>query len=190
MQRVKDISAKDDKTFVIALKEPFGLVLDLLAKPRHAALLHHAQEGRRDRPDPADHTAASAPARSSSTRATRRSRAAATSMTSGPNYVPRAGAAHRAWPAARWCTSTGDLGEHRRRADRDGGAAVRRDRLLRDCRRSTCCRSFESDPNIKLEVLNKTGNCRHHAAELAASAVRQGRRRARRCCYLINQDDS
>ncbi len=32
-QFVKDISAKDDKTFVIALKEPFGLVLDLLASP-------------------------------------------------------------------------------------------------------------------------------------------------------------
>ncbi len=30
---LKDISAKDDKTFVIALKEPFGLVLDLLASP-------------------------------------------------------------------------------------------------------------------------------------------------------------
>jgi len=32
-QFLKDISAKDDKTFVIALKEPFGLVLDLLASP-------------------------------------------------------------------------------------------------------------------------------------------------------------
>ena len=34
---LKDISAKDDKTFVIALKEPFGLVLDLLASRNHAA---------------------------------------------------------------------------------------------------------------------------------------------------------
>lgn len=32
-QFLKDISAKDDKTFVIALKEPFGLVVDLLASP-------------------------------------------------------------------------------------------------------------------------------------------------------------
>src|SRR6188508_470690 len=32
MQRVKDISKKDDKTFVIALKEPYGLVTDLMAK--------------------------------------------------------------------------------------------------------------------------------------------------------------
>ncbi|MGH8115640.1 MAG: ABC transporter substrate-binding protein, partial [Rhodanobacteraceae bacterium] len=32
-QFLKDISAKDDKTFVIALKEPFGLVIDLLASP-------------------------------------------------------------------------------------------------------------------------------------------------------------
>src|SRR3954469_3361154 len=32
MQRVKDISKKDDKTFVIALKEPYGLVADLMAK--------------------------------------------------------------------------------------------------------------------------------------------------------------
>lgn len=30
---LKDISAKDDKTFVISLKEPFGLVIDLLASP-------------------------------------------------------------------------------------------------------------------------------------------------------------
>jgi peptide/nickel transport system substrate-binding protein len=32
MLRVKDISKKDDKTFVIALKEPYGLVADLMAK--------------------------------------------------------------------------------------------------------------------------------------------------------------
>src|SRR5258708_7231567 len=32
MTRVKDISKKDDKTFVIALKEPYGLVTDLMAK--------------------------------------------------------------------------------------------------------------------------------------------------------------
>jgi peptide/nickel transport system substrate-binding protein len=32
MQRVKDISAKDDKTFTIQLKERYGLVLDALAK--------------------------------------------------------------------------------------------------------------------------------------------------------------
>ena len=32
MARVKDISKKDDKTFVIALKEPYGLVADLMAK--------------------------------------------------------------------------------------------------------------------------------------------------------------
>jgi peptide/nickel transport system substrate-binding protein len=33
MERVRDISAKDEKTFVIALNEPFGLLLDELAKP-------------------------------------------------------------------------------------------------------------------------------------------------------------
>ena len=33
MERVKDISKKDDKTFVIALKERFGPLLDQLAKP-------------------------------------------------------------------------------------------------------------------------------------------------------------
>jgi len=32
MQRVKDIARKDDKTFFIALKEPYGLVEDLMAK--------------------------------------------------------------------------------------------------------------------------------------------------------------
>ena len=32
MLRVKDISAKDEKTFTIQLKEPYGLVLDILAK--------------------------------------------------------------------------------------------------------------------------------------------------------------
>src|SRR6188508_1541489 len=32
MLRVKDISKKDDKTFVVALKEPYGLVADLFAK--------------------------------------------------------------------------------------------------------------------------------------------------------------
>ena len=33
MQFVKDISASDDKTFKIELKEPFGPVIDMLAKP-------------------------------------------------------------------------------------------------------------------------------------------------------------
>ena len=33
MDRVKDLSKKDDKTFVIALKEPFGPLVDQLAKP-------------------------------------------------------------------------------------------------------------------------------------------------------------
>jgi peptide/nickel transport system substrate-binding protein len=32
MLRVKDISKKDDKSFTIALKEPYGLVVDLMAK--------------------------------------------------------------------------------------------------------------------------------------------------------------
>ena len=32
MARVKDLSKKDDKTFVMALKEPYGLVVDLMAK--------------------------------------------------------------------------------------------------------------------------------------------------------------
>ena len=33
LARASDISKKDDKTFVIALKQPFGLLLDELAKP-------------------------------------------------------------------------------------------------------------------------------------------------------------
>jgi peptide/nickel transport system substrate-binding protein len=32
MARVKDITKKDDKTFVISLKEPYGLVVDVMAK--------------------------------------------------------------------------------------------------------------------------------------------------------------
>src|SRR5262245_58398967 len=32
MARVKDLSRKDDRTFVIALKEPYGLMLDVMAK--------------------------------------------------------------------------------------------------------------------------------------------------------------
>src|SRR5947209_6793086 len=32
MARVKDLSKKDDKTFVITLKEPYGLMLDVMAK--------------------------------------------------------------------------------------------------------------------------------------------------------------
>src|SRR5258708_38408687 len=33
MPRVKDISKKDDKTFIIALKDPYGLIPDLVARP-------------------------------------------------------------------------------------------------------------------------------------------------------------
>jgi peptide/nickel transport system substrate-binding protein len=33
MERVKDISKKDDKTFIISMKQPFGPLLDQLAKP-------------------------------------------------------------------------------------------------------------------------------------------------------------
>src|SRR5947199_9446538 len=32
MLRVKDISKKDDKTFVVALKEPYGLIFETMAK--------------------------------------------------------------------------------------------------------------------------------------------------------------
>ena len=55
MPRVKDLSKKDDKTFAIALKEPYGLVLDVDGQDLDAAALHHAQEGSRDRPEPAGH---------------------------------------------------------------------------------------------------------------------------------------
>jgi peptide/nickel transport system substrate-binding protein len=32
MQRVKEIRAEDEKTFVIELEEPYGLVIDIMAK--------------------------------------------------------------------------------------------------------------------------------------------------------------
>ena len=32
MARVKDLSKKDDKTFVIALREPYGLIFETMAK--------------------------------------------------------------------------------------------------------------------------------------------------------------
>src|ERR1041385_4536046 len=39
MLRVKDITKKDDKTFVVALKEPYGLVADLMAKTATTLIL-------------------------------------------------------------------------------------------------------------------------------------------------------
>ena len=57
MQRTQDLSAKDDRTIVLALKEPFGLVIDGACLLHHAALLHDAEEGRRDRSVPAGHRA-------------------------------------------------------------------------------------------------------------------------------------
>jgi peptide/nickel transport system substrate-binding protein len=45
MARVRDIAAKDDKTIVVSLNEPFGLMLDVLAKPvAHVCFMMRAQD--------------------------------------------------------------------------------------------------------------------------------------------------
>ena len=73
-------------------------------------------------------------------------------------YVPRKrtgiGPGRRQGGAAR----SGDLGEYRRRTDRQRGTDRRRDRLLRAAAARSSCRNCRPIPDIKLQVLNPTGN--------------------------------
>ena len=54
MQRVQGSRAEGRETFTIALKERYGLILDVAGEDRDAGLLHDAQEGSRDRSDAED----------------------------------------------------------------------------------------------------------------------------------------
>ena len=65
MEFVAEIKPVDDKTFTMELKEPYGLVLDLLGKPSSNVPFMMPKRHRRHRSVQADRPATSAPVRSS-----------------------------------------------------------------------------------------------------------------------------
>ena len=120
------------------------------------ALLHDAQEGRRDRPEPAGARRRSAPARSS-TIATRRGPATATSTTA-TRTTCRARSRPPAWPAARWSSSIAS-------SSRTWPTSRPRSRALQageidfyEVPPLDLIDELKKDKNLKVEVLNKTGH--------------------------------
>ena len=123
---------------------------------RDADPLHHAQEGSRDRPEPADHRIHRlGPVHLQSRRNADGSRYVYDRI---PNYVPRSE------PATGMAGAKSRQGRPRHLREHAGLA----DRACRRCKAGEIdffeippidlIDTLESDPNIKVEVLNKTGN--------------------------------
>ena len=135
MQRVKDIAKKDDKTFVIALKEPYGLVIDALAKT--ATPLCYIMRKKEAETDPNQQITDIHRLRPVHLQPGRDQ--AGQALRLRPQSELRAAPRTAIGPRRR---QGGEgrprhLREHGRRADRARGAAGRRDRLLRDPAAST-----------------------------------------------------
>ena len=155
MLRVKDIAKKDDKTFTIALKEPYGLVVDLMAKTTTPLLfIMRKKEAETDPMQQVTTYIGSGPFTFNQDQT---KQGAALRLRQNPNYVPRQE------------PPTGLAGGKVVKVDRviyenmpTSRPASRRCRPARStsssCRRSTSSTQLEGDKNIKVEVLNKTGN--------------------------------
>ena len=110
MGSVVDIEAVDAKTFKMTMKEPYGLVLQSLGKPSSNVPFMMPKKTRRNRPDAADQGRGRDRLRArSSSRPTNGSRARRR-LRQEPQVQAARRAAPRAWPAARWSSSTASNG--------------------------------------------------------------------------------
>ena len=155
MQRVKDISKKDDKTFTIALKEPYGLVTDLMAETATPVLyIMRKKEAETDPNQQITEFVGSGPFIYNRDETRMGSRYV---YDRNPNYVPRSEPA----------------------SGMTGGKVVKVDRVIYENMPDSqtalqalkaaeidffeippldLIDTLESDPSIKIEVLNKLGN--------------------------------
>jgi peptide/nickel transport system substrate-binding protein len=155
MARVKDLSKKDDKTFVIAFKEPYGLIFETMAKTATPILyIMRKKEAETDPNQQITEYIGSGPFTYNREETRMGSRYV---YDRNPGYVPRAE------PASGMA----------------GGKIVKTDRVIFENMPDSqtalqalkageidffeippidLIDTLESDPNIKVEVLNKTGN--------------------------------
>ncbi len=155
MARVKDLSKKDDKTFVIALKEPYGLMLDVMAKTATPMLyIMRKKEAETDPNQQITEYIGSGPFTYNRDETRMGSRYV---YDRNPNYVSRSE------------PSTGLAGAKNVKVDRviyenmpDSQTALQALKAgeidFFEIPPIDLIDTLESDPNIKIEVLNKTGN--------------------------------
>jgi peptide/nickel transport system substrate-binding protein len=154
MLRVKDISKKDDKTFTIALKEPYGLVVDLMAKTTTPLLfIMRKKEAETDPMQQVTTYIGSGPFTFNQDQTKQGARYV---YDKNPNYVPRQDA------------PTGLAGGKVVKVDRviydnmdqmTGVAAIQAGEIdFFELPPIDLLDQLEGDKNIKVEVLNQTGN--------------------------------
>jgi peptide/nickel transport system substrate-binding protein len=153
--RVKDISRKDDKTFVIALKEPYGLVVDVMAKTSTPLLyIMRKREAETDPNQQVTEYIGSGPFTFNRDETRMGTRYV---YDRNPGYVPRTE------------VPTGMAGAKIAKVDRviyenmpDSQTAMQALRAgevdFLEIPPIDLIDTLEGDPNIKIEVLNKTGN--------------------------------
>lgn len=155
MLRVRDIAPKDEKTFVIALKEPYGLVLDVLAKTSTPiAFMMRKKEAETDPMQKIDQVVGSGPFTLNLSETKPGTQYV---YDRNPNYVPRAE------------PPSGIAGGKVVKVDRvilinmpdaqTAVAALQAGEIdFYEVPPTDLLPQLESDPNIKIEVLNKLGN--------------------------------
>src|SRR3954469_8330969 len=154
MLRVKDIAKKDDKTFTIALKEPYGLVVDLMAKTTTPLLfIMRKKEAETDPMQQVTTYIGSGPFTCNQDQTKQGARYV---YDKNPNYVPRQDA------------PTGLAGGKVVKVDRviydnmdqmTGVAAIQAGEIdFFELPPIDLLDQLEGDKNIKVEVLNQTGN--------------------------------
>ena len=155
LQRVKDTPVVDDKTFQIVLNEPYGLVIDALAKTSTSlCFMMRKKDAETDPNQQVRETIGSGPFlfNRDETRPGNRH-----VYDRNPNYVPRP-SRPPAWPAARWSSSTASSSRTSPTSRPRSRAAGRRDRLLRGPAAGPARRARRRTRTSRSQVLNKPGH--------------------------------
>jgi peptide/nickel transport system substrate-binding protein len=184
MLRVKDIAKKDDKTFTIALKEPYGLVVDLMAKTTTPLLfIMRKKEAETDPMQQVTTYIGSGPFTFNQDQTKQGARYV---YDKNPNYVPRQDA------------PTGLAGGKVVKVDRviydnmdqmTGVAAIQAGEIdFFELPPIDLLDQLEGDKNIKVEVLNQTGNVGWIRLNFLHPPFNNADAR-RAMLYLVNQEE-
>jgi peptide/nickel transport system substrate-binding protein len=184
MLRVKDIARKDDKTFTIALKEPYGLVVDLMAKTTTPLLfIMRKKEAETDPMQQVTTYIGSGPFTFNQDETKQGARYV---YDRNPNYVPRQEPAN------------GLAGGKVAKVDRviydnmdqmTGVAAIQAGEIdFLELPPIDLLDQLEGDRNIKVEVLNKTGNVGWIRLNFLHPPFNNADAR-RAMLYLVNQEE-
>ncbi|HEX8167830.1 MAG TPA: ABC transporter substrate-binding protein [Beijerinckiaceae bacterium] len=184
MLRVKDIAKKDDKTFAIALKEPYGLVVDLMAKTTTPLLfIMRKKEAETDPMQQVTTYVGSGPFTFNQDETKQGARYV---YDRNPNYVPRSEA------------PSGLAGAKVAKVDRviydnmdqmTGVAAIQAGEIdFLELPPIDLLDQLEGDRNIKVDVLNKTGNVGWIRVNFLHPPFNNADAR-RAMLYLVNQEE-